>query len=108
MKKVFWITIGLLSTLMAQEQSIEQKTACSYISKEESIFILTRSNVFKNAVKQYPANTKFAFPFEMITLHEGKKCSVEISAYVDEDDHFALIGSFLVKGGEHMNVSQIK
>ncbi len=114
MKKAFWIVIGLLSTLMAQEKSIEQKIDCKKLSKdpltakENAIAMLTHSHVFNNVVKQYPAQTQFAFPLEMITLHDDHTCSIEISAYVDEHDHFALIGSFLIKGGEHMIVSKIK
>lgn len=104
MKKVFLIIIGMFITLTAQEQSSD----CAYISKEQSISILTHSNVFKKFTKKYPANTKFAFPLEMIAIAKGNQCLVDISVYIDEDDHFSLIGNFSVKVGKHMMVSHIK
>lgn len=113
-RKFFWIFFVLLNTLIAQERLDGERIDCEKITqsdsimvKEHAISILTHSNVFKTFVKQYPTDTKFSFPLEMISIYDGKKCFVEISAHVDGTDHYSLLGSFVVKGGNSVMISKI-
>ncbi|MDD2267764.1 hypothetical protein [Sulfuricurvum sp.] len=110
---ILLLFMGSLS-LHAEQSVLGEKIDCEKITqsnsimvKEHAISILTHSNIFKTFVKQYPADTKFSFPLEMISIHDGKKCFMEISAYVDETDHYSLVGSFVVKDGNRVMISKI-
>lgn len=65
--------------------------------KEKAIKTLVQSNVFKEFTKKYSKETKFAFPLEMAKVQDCQKCIVEITVYIDEGDHYSLIGNFLLK-----------
>lgn len=115
----FWI-VNILLLLMGSlslhaEQSIpEQEMDCTHSSshdenivKEKVISTLVESDMFKEFSKKYPKTTKFAFPLEMVIVQDRKKCIGEVTVYIDENDHYSLIGSFLVKGGNSVMISKI-
>jgi len=64
--------------------------------KETAVSTLVKSNAFKEFSKKYPKNTRFAFPLEMVSIKEAKTCLVEVTVYIDERDHYALVTTFLV------------
>lgn len=115
----FWI-VNILLLLMGSpslhaEQSVsEQEMDCTYssspnenIAKEKIISTLVKSDIFKEFSKRYPKTTKFAFPLEMVAVQDSKKCIGEVTVYVDETDHYLLVGSFVVKGGNRVMISKI-
>jgi hypothetical protein len=95
--------MGLLSFYMEQSL-LAREIDCKNIStndvrhvKEQAILTLVKSHSFQEFSKKYPKNTKFAFPLEMINVKDSKKCFAKITVYIDDNDHYSLIASFLVE-----------
>jgi len=102
------ILLLLMSSLsLHAEQSIPaREIECKQISinnanivKEKAISALVESDIFKEFSKKYPKNTKFAFPLEMAMVQDSQKCVVEVTVYIDDNDHYSLVASFLVESG---------
>ncbi|MDD2265271.1 hypothetical protein [Sulfuricurvum sp.] len=81
-----------------------QEMKCNNVSinnlnlvKEKAISTLVKSDMFQKISKKYPKNTKFVFPLEVAKIQDDQKCIVEVSVYTDENDHYSLVASFLVK-----------
>jgi hypothetical protein len=107
--KYLWIVRSLfllvsLLSLHAEQSMPVQEMNCKNLSinnanfvKEKAVSTLVESDIFKEFSKKYPKNTKFAFPLEVAKIQDNQKCVVEVSVYIDENDHYSLIASFLVK-----------
>jgi len=95
----------------AEQPIPPQEMSCMHTSvselnivKKKAIFTLVESDIFKEFSKKYPKNTKFAFPFEMVRIQDNRNCVVEVTVYIDENDHSSLIASFLVKSNEIIEI----
>ena len=42
--------------------------------------------------------------FEMVRIQDNRNCVVEVTVYIDENDHSSLIASFLVKSNEIIEI----
>ena len=101
--KILLLLMGSL-TLYAEQTISAREMNCKHIAiddlnviKKTAIYTLVESDIFKEFSKKYPKNTKFAFPLEMVTIQDCRKCIVEVTVYIDENDHYSLVASFLVK-----------
>lgn len=79
--------IACLNTIFKNEDSL----------REAAIYRVIKSKAFLNFSSRYPKSARFAFPKEMINIHARNKCFVEVTVYLDEDDHYTLIAGFLIK-----------
>ncbi|MDD5159905.1 MAG: hypothetical protein PHI47_07645 [Sulfuricurvum sp.] len=110
--KILFLLISPLP-IQAEQAKPGQEMECAHTSsydvniiKEKAISTLVKSDIFKEFSKIYPKNTKFAFPLEMVTVQDTKKCVVQITVYIDENDHYSLVADFLVNGEIPVNISE--
>ena len=70
----------------------------------DSIEIVTKSNVFRDLASKLPKTTRFAFILQNIVFQQSSTCTLQVTVYIDEISYLHLWKNFKVDANRQVSI----